>query len=492
MFKIILKKIFIPLFAYVLFFNTLFSQELGIDTYSKYLTFSPYEKEMNTIYPMNWISFGKCEFPKDFDSTYTFLKWTQADYASSEVLVKYRPVTKNKKLMIASEWINYEGASPTDRFGFVGKLVTEKSVLNYSRINFKQEIQLSTNRAKYDLITHDLVFNHNYGNNHLNLFGSLKIIDANKKNIDSTLLGHHFYSISKLGNSFLFGNLKFNILGKNIDYWYDDNYEHLWNIKSGITIDLGRITANAFAKYYSNDKIYPQMNIIFETRPLKINLFYQTKKTPFELNRYFSNINFMDKMIGGKIELNISNRIFDIKYSGSIYSQLNNSNSIFYQSDSLILIEENGGLFSNGELFASINFNYFKIFSQLNYNFASDFNYNFYHPDILDFHTGIKSKFKLFDNNLLLDTKVEGIYQYHKNSNEVKFNSALLRYIPIYQSGDFYTGNWTMNASISGTVQTFTIELQMINILDSYVYSAQNVFPNQRFTKVTVYWSWMK
>jgi len=68
----------------------------------------------------------------------------------------------------------------------------------------------------------------------------------------------------------------------------------------------------------------------------------------------------------------------------------------------------------------------------------------------------------------------------------------LLRYIPIYQSPDLYAGDWTINASISGTVQTFTLELQMRNILNSYIYSAQNVYPNQRFTQVTVYWSWMK
>ncbi|MEA3500497.1 MAG: hypothetical protein U9R41_05725 [Candidatus Marinimicrobia bacterium] len=492
MLKIIFKKIFILLFVYILFFNILFSQELGIDTYSKYLTFSPHDREVNTIYPKNWISFGECKFPKDFDSTYTFLKWVQADYASSEVLVKYRPITRDKKLMFASEWLNYKGASPTDRFGFWGKLVTDRSVLNYSRINFHPNIQVSSNLVKYDLITHNLSFDHNYGSKYLNLFGSLKMIDVNKKNIDSTLIGHHFYTVSKLGNSFSLGNLKFNILGENIDYWYDDEYEYLWDIESGLTIDFGRITANAFAKYYSNDKIYTQMNIIFKTRPLKINLFYQTKKTPFELNKYFSDINFMDKMIGGEIELNISNRIFDIKYSGSIYSQLNNSNSIFYQNDSLILVEENKSLFSNEELFASINFNYFKIFSQFNYNFTSNFNYNFYHPDIIDLHTGIKSKFKLFDRNLLVNSRVEGMYQYHRYPNDVKFNSALLRYIPIYQSDDFYSGNWTMNAYFSGTVQTFTIELQVRNILNSYVYSAQNVFPNQRFTQVTVYWSWKK
>ena len=492
MLKEIFNKIFIPLIIFLLICNTLYSQELGIDTYSKYLTFSPQEKEVYTIYPANWINFVENGFPKDSDSTYTFLKWVQADYASSEVLVKYRPITKDKKLMFASEWINYKGASPISRFGFWGKLETDRSVLNYSRVNFHPNIQVLTNYAEYDLTTHNLSFGHNYGNNHLNLFGSLKVIDVNKKNIDSTLIGHHFYTISKFGNSLSLGHLKFNILGENVDYWYNNEYEYLWNIKYGFTMDFKRIMTNVHVNYYSNNKIYTQANVAFKSRPIKINLFYQTKKTPFELNKYFSDISFVDKMIGGKVDLNISNRVFDIKYSGSIYSQLNNSNSIFYQNDSLILTKEKKGLYSNGKLFASINFNYFKIFSQLNYNYASNFNYNFFHPDLLDLHSGMISKFKLFDGNLLVDSKVEGMYQYHKNLNEVKFNSALLRYIPIYQSPDLYAGDWTINASISGTVQTFTLELQMRNILNSYIYSAQNVYPNQRFTQVTVYWSWMK
>ncbi|MDA3871575.1 MAG: hypothetical protein PF551_04395, partial [Candidatus Marinimicrobia bacterium] len=293
MVKKIIKKIFIPLFIYLLLFTALFSQELGIDTYSKYLTFSPQEKEVYTIYPANWVNFGENDFPKDSDSTYTFLKWVQADYASSEVLVKYRPITKDKKLMFASKWINYKGASPISRFVFWGKLETDRSVLNYSRVNFHPNIQVLTNYAKYDLTTHNLSFGHNYGNDHLNLFGSLKMIDVNKKNIDSALIGHHFYTISKFGNSLSLGHLKFNILGENVDYWYNNEYEYLWNIKYGFTMDFKRIMTNVHVNYYSNNKIYTQANVAFKSRPLKINLFYQTKKTPFELNKYFSDISFV-------------------------------------------------------------------------------------------------------------------------------------------------------------------------------------------------------
>ena len=394
--------------------------------------------------------------------------------------------------MFASEWINYKGASPISRFGFSGKLKTKQSYLEYSRVNIHPVIQVSTNLVKYNLATHNLSFDHNYGNDYLNLFGSLKVIDVNKKNIDSILLGHHFYTFSKLGNSLSFDHLKLNILGENVYYWYNNECENLWNIQSGFSVNYKRITTNVNAKYYSNNKIYPQVNVLLKSKPIKINLFYQTKKTPFELNKFFSDINFVDKMIGGRVNLNISNQVFDIRYTGSIYSQLNNLSSIFYQNDSLILTKEEKGLYSNGELFTSMNFNYFRIFSQLNYNFISNFNYNFYHPDILDLHSGILSKFKLFSGNLLIDSKVEGMYQYHRSPNEVKFNSALLQYIPVYESDDYHSGDWTMNASISGKIQTFTIELQIRNILNKYIYSAQNVYPNQRFTQVTVYWSWLK
>ena len=305
MFKTIIRKIFIPLIIFLLACNVLYSQQLGIDTYSKYLTFFSQEKELNTIYPLNWINFGESNFPKEFDSTYTFLKWVQADYNSSEVIVKYRPVTQNKKLMFASEWINYKGASPISRFGFSGKLKTKQSYLEYSRVNIHSAIQVSTNLVKYNLTTHNLSFDHNYGNDYLNLFGSLKVIDVNKKNIDSILLGHHFYTFSKLGNSLSFDHLKLNILGENVYYWYNNECENLWNIQSGFSVNYKRITTNVNAKYYSNNKIYPQVNVLLKSKPIKINLFYQTKKTPFELNKFFSDINFVDKMIGGRVNLNI-------------------------------------------------------------------------------------------------------------------------------------------------------------------------------------------
>lgn len=495
MYRKIIKNIFISISILIMFSNSLLSQKLGIDTYSKYLTFFTQEKESNTIYPANWVNFGGNIFPKEFDSTYSFLKWVQADYRSSEVMIKYRPNTKKNKLMFASEWVNYNGLSQNNRFAFIGKLKTKKSDLVYSRINFHQDIQVLTNIVKHDLTTHNLVFNHNR-NKYINLYGSLKIIDINKKNVDSILLGHHFYTISKFGNSLsldqLSQNFKFNVFWENVNYWYDDKYENLWNVQTGFNIKSQKIITNLNAKYYSNGKVYPQMNIQFNSNLMNIDLFYKTKSVLYELKKYFSNINFIDEIVGGKINLNITKKYYDIKYSGFIYSQLNNSNSLFYQTDSLILVKEGRGQYSNGELFASLNFNYFKIFSQLNYNIGSNFNNNFYHPGILDLHSGIISKFHLFDGNLLIDSKIEGMYQYHRNPNEVKFNSTLLKYIPIYQSNDYYSGDWTMNTAISGTVQTFTIELQIKNIFNNYIYSAQNLYPNQIYTQVTVYWSWLK